>query len=42
MLTSADDDIPALVSERAAMRTELRALREGSAGVVNLADRRRG
>jgi hypothetical protein len=41
MLVVEDVDIPALVLERAALRAELRALREASAGVVNLADRRR-
>jgi hypothetical protein len=41
-LTTADDTvIPDLVKERAAMRGELRTLREGAAGVVRLEERTR-
>jgi hypothetical protein len=39
---ASDDAIPSLVSERAALRTELRALRESAAGVVDLDSRRKG
>jgi len=40
LATASDDVIPDLVSERAAMRAELRALNEGAAGVVRLDDER--
>ena len=40
LATAADDVIPALVAERAALRAELRALREEGAGIARLADQR--
>jgi len=41
--SASDDEIPALVDERRAMRAELAALREGRAGnVVRLDERRKG
>ena len=39
---ASDDVIPSLVSERAALRAELRALRETAAGVARLDSRRKG
>jgi hypothetical protein len=41
MTTAADDEIPALVTERRALRDELRALRQMEAGVVRLDDQRK-
>ena len=40
LATADDDTIAELVAERRAMREELRALREVSAGVVHIATRR--
>jgi hypothetical protein len=40
LTTASDDIIPDLVTERRALREELRALRETSAGVVRLDDER--
>jgi hypothetical protein len=41
LVTAADDVIRELVSERAAMRAELRALHEASDGVIDVDSRRR-
>jgi hypothetical protein len=40
LLTVSDDVIPELVSERAALRAELRELRQAAAGVVFLDEER--
>ncbi len=40
LATASDETIPDLVTERRALRDELRALREGSAEVVHLDDER--
>jgi hypothetical protein len=40
LATAADDVIPELVAERAAMRQELRRLEESEAGVVRLGKHR--